>query len=73
MHAGIVTRCPLELKMKRSREEDFWQGKIKYKKDHNQDYEEEIEDPADVEKKIREGSDSPESTFSLIDRSSNIG
>lgn len=41
--------------MKRSREEDFWQGKIKYKKDNDSNYEEDIEDPADVEKKIREG------------------
>ncbi|KAB5523263.1 hypothetical protein PHYPO_G00150480 [Pangasianodon hypophthalmus] len=55
--SGIVTRCPLELKMKRSREEDFWHGKIKYKKDHDQDHEEEIDDPADVEKKIREAQD----------------
>ncbi|XP_053471503.1 interferon-induced GTP-binding protein MxA [Ictalurus furcatus] len=55
--SGIVTRCPLELKMKRSREEDFWHGKIKYKKDHDEDYEEEIQNPADVEKKIREAQD----------------
>ncbi|KAM9454440.1 interferon-induced GTP-binding protein MxA [Clarias gariepinus] len=55
--SGIVTRCPLELKMKRSQEEDFWHGKIKYKKDHDQDYEEEIDNPADVEKKIREAQD----------------
>ncbi|KAF5884248.1 interferon-induced GTP-binding protein Mx1, partial [Clarias magur] len=43
--------------MKRSREENSWHGKIKYKKDHDQDYEEEIDDPADVEKKIREAQD----------------
>ncbi|KAF5889618.1 interferon-induced GTP-binding protein Mx1 [Clarias magur] len=55
--SGIVTRCPLELKMKRSQEEDLWHGKIKYKKDHDQDYEEEIDNPADVEKKIREAQD----------------
>lgn len=47
---GIVTRCPLELKMKRSRREDFWHGMIKY-----EDYEEEIENPEDVEQKIRKG------------------
>lgn len=41
--------------MKRSQEKDFWHGKIKYKKDNDQDYEEDIEDPADVEKRIREG------------------
>lgn len=36
--------------MKRKKEGEEWYGKISY-----QDYEEEIEDPADVEKKIREG------------------
>ncbi|XP_067359315.1 interferon-induced GTP-binding protein Mx-like [Channa argus] len=46
---GIVTRCPLELKMKRKKEGEEWYGKISY-----QDQEEEIEDPADVEKKIQE-------------------
>ncbi|KAM6946630.1 interferon-induced GTP-binding protein Mx-like [Lycodopsis pacificus] len=47
--SGIVTRCPLELKMKRRKEGEDWYGKISY-----QGYEEEIEDPADVEKMIRE-------------------
>ncbi|XP_034724666.1 interferon-induced GTP-binding protein Mx [Etheostoma cragini] len=50
--SGIVTRCPLELKMKRRREGEEWYGKISY-----QECEEEIEDPADVEKKIREAQD----------------
>ncbi|KAG7463693.1 hypothetical protein MATL_G00179320 [Megalops atlanticus] len=50
--SGIVTRCPLELKMKRAKEEDVWHGKISY-----QDKEEDIEDPADVEKVIREAQD----------------
>ncbi|CAB1428109.1 unnamed protein product [Pleuronectes platessa] len=49
---GIVTRCPLELKMKRKRSGDVWYGKISYR-----DYEEEIDDPADVEKMIREAQD----------------
>uniref|UniRef100_A0A674EGT5 Myxovirus (influenza) resistance B n=1 Tax=Salmo trutta TaxID=8032 RepID=A0A674EGT5_SALTR len=49
--SGIVTRCPLELKMKRKKEGEEWHGKISY-----QDHEEEIEDPSDVEKKIREES-----------------
>ncbi|KAG7999384.1 Interferon-induced GTP-binding protein Mx [Nibea albiflora] len=49
MKARIVTRCPLELKMKRKKEGEEWYGKISY-----QDNEEEIEDPADVEKKIQE-------------------
>ncbi|XP_031697099.1 interferon-induced GTP-binding protein Mx-like [Anarrhichthys ocellatus] len=47
--SGIVTRCPLELKMKRRKEGEEWYGKISY-----QGYEEEIKDPADVEKMIRE-------------------
>lgn len=42
--------------MKRSKsEEDLWQGKISYS-----GHEEEINDPADVEKKIREGNVPPE-------------
>ncbi|KAK2862440.1 hypothetical protein Q5P01_001973 [Channa striata] len=47
--SGIVTRCPLELKMKRNKEGEKWFGKISY-----QDYNEEINNPADVEEKIRE-------------------
>ncbi|CAK6958697.1 Hypothetical predicted protein [Scomber scombrus] len=50
--SGIVTRCPLELKMKRKKEGEEWYGKISY-----QDHEEEIEDPEDVEKKIRKAQD----------------
>ncbi|XP_071349759.1 interferon-induced GTP-binding protein Mx [Trachinotus anak] len=50
--SGIVTRCPLELKMKRKKEGEEWYGKISY-----QEHEEEIDDPADVEKKIREAQD----------------
>uniref|UniRef100_A0A3Q3VJA8 Interferon-induced GTP-binding protein Mx n=1 Tax=Mola mola TaxID=94237 RepID=A0A3Q3VJA8_MOLML len=50
--SGIVTRCPLELKMKRKREGEEWYGKINY-----QNHEEEIKEPADVEKKIREAQD----------------
>lgn len=47
---GIVTRCPLELKMKRNKQGQEWHGKISY-----QGKEEEMNDPAEVEKKIREG------------------
>ncbi|XP_075952230.1 interferon-induced GTP-binding protein Mx-like [Anarhichas minor] len=47
--SGIVTRCPLELKMKRRKEGEEWYGKISY-----QGYEAEIEDPADVDAMIRE-------------------
>ncbi|XP_076879385.1 interferon-induced GTP-binding protein Mx3-like [Brachyhypopomus gauderio] len=50
--SGIVTRCPLELKMKRSREEAGWHGRISYG-----DHEEDLDDPAEVEKKIREAQD----------------
>nr|XP_057933695.1 interferon-induced GTP-binding protein Mx-like [Doryrhamphus excisus] len=49
---GIVTRCPLELKMKRLREGEQWYAQISY-----HDYTEEIKDPAQVEKKIREVQD----------------
>ncbi|XP_073698959.1 interferon-induced GTP-binding protein MxB [Garra rufa] len=50
--SGIVTRCPLELKMIRTKDEEKWHGRISY-----QDKEEDIHDPADVEKKIREAQD----------------
>uniref|UniRef100_A0A3B3TK53 Interferon-induced GTP-binding protein Mx n=1 Tax=Poecilia latipinna TaxID=48699 RepID=A0A3B3TK53_9TELE len=50
--SGIVTRCPLELKMKRRKEGQDWYGKISY-----QEFEEELNDPAIVEKKIREAQD----------------
>uniref|UniRef100_A0A4W4GVU2 Interferon-induced GTP-binding protein Mx n=1 Tax=Electrophorus electricus TaxID=8005 RepID=A0A4W4GVU2_ELEEL len=47
---GITTRCPLELKMKKGIAE--WHGMIRY-----QGHTENIEDPMDVEKKIREAQD----------------
>ncbi|KAG5852398.1 hypothetical protein ANANG_G00061990 [Anguilla anguilla] len=50
--SGIVTRCPLELKMKRLKEDDAWHGKISYS-----DREVEIYDPDDVERLIREAQD----------------
>ncbi|XP_013865327.1 interferon-induced GTP-binding protein Mx [Austrofundulus limnaeus] len=50
--SGIVTRCPLELKMKRRKEGQEWYGKICY-----QDHEEELDNPTVVEKKIREAQD----------------
>ena len=49
-YTGIVTRCPLELKMKRKKEGEKWYGRISYN-----DYKEELDDPADVEDCIREG------------------
>ncbi|XP_061089713.1 interferon-induced GTP-binding protein Mx3-like [Conger conger] len=50
--SGIVTRCPLELKMKRLKEEEAWHAKISYN-----DRVEEIDDPDDVEMRIREAQD----------------
>lgn len=50
--SGIVTRCPLELKMIRTKDEDKWHGRISYN-----ETEEDIYDPAEVEKKICEAQD----------------
>nr|AAI17639.1 Myxovirus (influenza) resistance A [Danio rerio] len=50
--SGIVTRCPLELKMIRTKDQDKWHGRISYKT-----YEEDFDDPAEVEKKIRQAQD----------------
>ncbi|XP_039085427.1 interferon-induced GTP-binding protein Mx1 [Hyaena hyaena] len=44
---GIVTRCPLVLKLKKLVNEDEWRGKVSY-----QDREVEISDPAEVEEEI---------------------
>ncbi|NP_001425262.1 interferon-induced GTP-binding protein Mx1 isoform c [Homo sapiens] len=45
--SGIVTRCPLVLKLKKLVNEDKWRGKVSY-----QDYEIEISDASEVEKEI---------------------
>ncbi|XP_045758379.1 interferon-induced GTP-binding protein Mx1 [Mirounga angustirostris] len=45
--SGIVTRCPLVLKLKKLLNEDEWRGKISY-----QDFEMEISDPSEVEVEI---------------------
>ncbi|XP_071108236.1 interferon-induced GTP-binding protein Mx-like [Haliotis cracherodii] len=37
---GIVTRCPLEMRMKHSEDEDRWEGKIMYKDVHDMAHEE---------------------------------
>ncbi|KAL4656606.1 interferon-induced GTP-binding protein Mx3-like [Arapaima gigas] len=50
--SGIVTRCPLELKMKRLKEGQEWFAKITY-----QDTVKDIDDPSDVERLIREAQD----------------
>uniref|UniRef100_A0A3B3CZ78 Interferon-induced GTP-binding protein Mx n=1 Tax=Oryzias melastigma TaxID=30732 RepID=A0A3B3CZ78_ORYME len=49
---GIVTRCPLELKMKKITKDQKWNGKIHYR-----DFTEEIKDPASVEEKIIQAQD----------------
>lgn len=47
---GIVTRCPLVLKLKKLINEDEWRGKVSY-----QDTEMEISDPSEVEVEINKG------------------
>ncbi|XP_060689808.1 interferon-induced GTP-binding protein Mx3-like isoform X1 [Hemiscyllium ocellatum] len=44
---GIVTRCPLELKLKKVRKENVWKGKIKYK-----DYVQILKSTTEVEQEI---------------------
>ncbi|XP_067672971.1 interferon-induced GTP-binding protein Mx1-like isoform X1 [Haliotis asinina] len=39
---GIVTRCPLEMRMKHSEDKDMWEGKIMYKDKHDMHHEEVI-------------------------------
>uniref|UniRef100_A0A673FNE5 Interferon-induced GTP-binding protein Mx n=1 Tax=Sinocyclocheilus rhinocerous TaxID=307959 RepID=A0A673FNE5_9TELE len=50
--SGIVTRCPLELKMIRTKDEEKWHGRISYL-----GKQEDIDDSAEVEKKIHEAQD----------------
>ncbi|XP_045859453.1 interferon-induced GTP-binding protein Mx1 isoform X2 [Meles meles] len=45
--SGIVTRCPLVLKLKKATNQDEWKGKVSY-----QDFEKEISDPLEVEAEI---------------------
>uniref|UniRef100_A0A384DMX3 Interferon-induced GTP-binding protein Mx1 n=1 Tax=Ursus maritimus TaxID=29073 RepID=A0A384DMX3_URSMA len=49
---GIVTRCPLVLKLKKLLNEDEWRGKVSY-----QDFEMEISDPSEVEVEINKAQD----------------
>ncbi|XP_066476130.1 interferon-induced GTP-binding protein Mx2-like isoform X2 [Tiliqua scincoides] len=46
--SGIVTRCPLALKLKKTCHGQEWKGKISY-----QDIDEELQNPSEVEKEIR--------------------
>uniref|UniRef100_H0X0Q9 MX dynamin like GTPase 1 n=1 Tax=Otolemur garnettii TaxID=30611 RepID=H0X0Q9_OTOGA len=50
--SGIVTRCPLVLKLKKLVNKDEWRGKVSY-----QDLEIEISDASEVEKEINKGKD----------------
>lgn len=45
--SGIVTRCPLELKLKKTKTARKWKGRISYK-----NYLKELSDPSEVEKEI---------------------
>ncbi|XP_072825550.1 interferon-induced GTP-binding protein Mx1 [Vicugna pacos] len=47
--SGIVTRCPLVLKLKKLVNEDGWRGKVSFR-----DYEAEISDPLQVEKEVNQ-------------------
>ncbi|NXT97820.1 MX protein, partial [Buphagus erythrorhynchus] len=49
---GIVTRCPLELKLKRLPEGQAWQGKISYR-----NVTQELQDPSEVDTAIRHAQD----------------
>ncbi|KAF4797756.1 Interferon-induced GTP-binding protein Mx [Turdus rufiventris] len=49
---GIVTRCPLELKLKRLPEGQAWQGKISYRNESR-----ELQDPSEVDRAIRQAQD----------------
>ncbi|NXO83156.1 MX protein, partial [Sitta europaea] len=50
--SGIVTRCPLELKLKRLPEGQAWQGKISYRNETQ-----ELLNPSEVDRAIREAQD----------------
>uniref|UniRef100_A0A7M4FD82 Interferon-induced GTP-binding protein Mx1-like n=1 Tax=Crocodylus porosus TaxID=8502 RepID=A0A7M4FD82_CROPO len=50
--SGIVTRCPLVLKLKKTAPEHGWKGKISYRDIH-----EVLQNPAQVEKEIRKAQD----------------
>ncbi|XP_053880586.1 interferon-induced GTP-binding protein Mx1-like [Malaclemys terrapin pileata] len=50
--SGIVTRCPLALKLKKLAPQQEWKGKISYR-----DIDEELHDPAVVDNEIRKAQD----------------
>ncbi|XP_067672962.1 interferon-induced GTP-binding protein Mx-like isoform X2 [Haliotis asinina] len=56
--SGTVTRCPLEMRMKHSADEDTWEGKIMYKDKHDVSHEEVIlnrESVGDFVRKAQDG------------------
>ncbi|XP_043556126.1 protein Mx1-like, partial [Chiloscyllium plagiosum] len=46
--SGIVTRCPLELKLKKAKEDNVWKGKLT-----NEYFQVDLTDPSEVEKEIQ--------------------
>ncbi|XP_068126850.1 interferon-induced GTP-binding protein Mx2-like isoform X2 [Hyperolius riggenbachi] len=53
--SGIVTRCPLELKLKKSIQGSKWSGRIKYNKDNKKPVI--LTNPMDVEREVRKAQD----------------
>ncbi|NXD07755.1 MX protein, partial [Nothocercus nigrocapillus] len=60
---GIVTRCPLELKLKKTADTQKWKGKISYRH-----ISEELKNPSEVEKAIRRAQDVVAGTKGAISR-----
>ncbi|NXA51162.1 MX protein, partial [Nothocercus julius] len=60
---GIVTRCPLELKLKKTTDTQKWKGKISYRH-----ISEELKNPSEVEKAIRRAQDIVAGTKGAISR-----
>uniref|UniRef100_UPI00398E4744 interferon-induced GTP-binding protein Mx3-like n=1 Tax=Pristiophorus japonicus TaxID=55135 RepID=UPI00398E4744 len=50
--SGIVTRCPLELKLKKAKEDNVWKGHISYRFQ-----EKDLTDPSEVEEEIQTAQD----------------
>uniref|UniRef100_V9KHN5 Myxovirus resistance 1 n=1 Tax=Callorhinchus milii TaxID=7868 RepID=V9KHN5_CALMI len=48
--SGIVTRCPLELRLKKAKGENVWKGRISYK-----NYTKDLTDPDEVDQEIMKG------------------
>lgn len=50
LREGIVTRCPLELRLKKSSKSSKWTGEIKYLKQKVK-----LKNPGEVEHEVRKG------------------